>query len=98
MLDFILLDISRGWKTGIMLVVMIAIFYFFLIRPQSQKAKEERQYRSSLQKGDKVMTANGIHATIVSVNGNQATIEVAQGVNMKVMLSSLNPIPQPKQS
>jgi preprotein translocase subunit YajC len=98
MLDFILLDISRGWKTGIMIVVMIAIFYFFLLRPQSQKAKEEQKYRSSLQKGDRVMTANGIHATIVSVNGVQAIVEVAPGVNMKVMLSSLNPIPQPKQN
>ena len=36
MIDLILMDISNGWKTGIMITAMIAVFYFFLIRPQSQ--------------------------------------------------------------
>ncbi len=91
-----LLDISNGWKTGIMITALIAVFYFFLIRPQSQKAKQEENYRKSLQKGDRVMTAAGIHATIVSVNNNQAQIEIAKDTRIKVQLSSLNPIPQDK--
>ena len=93
----LLLEISTGWKTAIMITAMIAVFYLFLIRPQSQKAKEEQRYREGLKKGDRVMTAGGIHATVVSITGSQATIEIAQGTYMKVQLSTLNPIPeQPK--
>lgn len=88
----ILMDISTGWKTGIMIAAMIAVFYLFLIRPQSQKTKEEEKYRSGLKKGDRVMTAGGIHGTVVSTDGRYAQIEVAQGVVMKVQLSTLGPI------
>ena len=90
----LLLEISTGIKTVIMIVVMIAIFYIFLIRPQSQKAKAEEAYRNSLQKGDHVMTSGGIHGTLVSVSGIYALIEVAQNTNIKVRLSTLNPIPE----
>ncbi len=89
-----MLDISTGWKTGIMIVIMIAIFYLFLIRPQSQKAKREEQYRQGLQKGDRVMTAGGIHATFIKTVGVQAYIEIAPNVQMRVMLNTLNPIPK----
>ena len=97
MIDFILMDISTGWKTGIMIVAMVAVFYLFLIRPQSQKAKAEETYRKGLQKGDRVMTSGGIHATVVSTSGLYAQVEVAPQTIIKVQLSTLNPIPQPKQ-
>ena len=93
MMDFILMDISNGWKTGIMIAAMIAVFYFFLIRPQSQRAKEEEKYRNSLRKGDRVMTAGGIHGTIVSVNAPFAQIEIAKDTQIRVQLSTLNKIP-----
>lgn len=87
--DMILLDISNGWKTAIMIVAMIAVFYFFLIRPQSQQAKKEAAYRAQLKKGDPVMTTGGIHATFVSAENNMATIEVAPNTRWKVHLSSI---------
>ena len=90
----VLMDIPNGWKTAIMVVLMILVFYFFLIRPQSQKAKQEENYRKSLQKGDRVMTSGGIHATVVSVTDNQAQIEIAKDTRIKVQLSTLNPIPE----
>ncbi len=93
MTDFILMDISNGWKTGIMIAAMIAVFYFFLIRPQSQRAKEEEKYRNGLRKGDRVMTAGGIHGTIVSVNAPFAQIEIAKDTQIRVQLSTLNKIP-----
>ena len=46
----ILLDISNGWKTAIMIAAMVLVFYFFLIRPQSQEAKKEAAYRDSLRR------------------------------------------------
>lgn len=85
-----------GWKTAIMIALMLIVFYFFLIRPQSQQAKKEKAYRDSLAKGDRVMTAAGIHASIVSVEGAMATIEVAPSVRIKVQTASLQPIPEPK--
>lgn len=93
----IFLDISNGWKTIIMVVAMIVVFYLFLIRPQSQQAKEEENYRRSLKKGDKVMTAGGIHALFVSAANGIATIEVAPERRIRVQLSTLSPIPTPKQ-
>ena len=100
---FILLDAATNaatnapdniWKTIIMVVAMIVVFYFFLIRPQTQKAKKEKAYRDSLQKGDQVMTAGGIHVTFVSREGGMATVEAAPGTRMKVQIGTLQPIPE----
>ncbi len=95
-IEMILLDIPNGWKTAIMIVAMIAVFYLFLIRPQTQKAKKEQAYRDSLQKGDHVMTAGGIHVTFVSREGGMAIVEAAPGARMKVQIGTLQPIPERK--
>ena len=64
--DMMLLDIANGWKTAIMIVAMIAVFYFFLIKPQSDRTKKEAAYRDSLKAGDELMTAGGIHVKFVA--------------------------------
>jgi len=92
----ILLDISNTWKTVIMIVLMIAVFYLFLIRPQSQQAKKEAAYRDSLKSGDRIMTSGGIHATIVSTDAAFATLEIASGTRIKVAKTSIQPIPERK--
>lgn len=89
----ILLDIANGWKTAIMIVAMIAVFYFFLIKPQSDRAKQDAAYRAGLKSGDRLMTAGGVHVSFVSADGAMATVEAAPGVRMKVQLASLQPIP-----
>ena len=53
----VLLDISNGWKTVIMILAMIAVFYFFLIRPQSQEAKRVAAYLDTHQSGQIVNPA-----------------------------------------
>ncbi|KWW31209.1 MAG: preprotein translocase subunit YajC [bacterium P3] len=88
-----LLDIPNSLKTVIMLVLVVAVFYFFLIRPQSQQAKKEAAYRDGLRKGDRAMTAGGIHVTIVSVEGPYATVELAPGTRVKVQTATLQPLP-----
>ena len=93
----LLLEISTGWKTAIMITAMIAVFYLFLIRPQSQKTKKEKEYRDGLQKGDRVMTAGGIHVSFVSRDGAWAIVEAAPGARMKVQIGTLQPIPEKKQ-
>ncbi len=68
----------------IMIVAMIAIFYFFMIRPQSKKQKEIKKARDAMQNGDKVITAGGIHGKIKDISENTILIEVAPGVSLKV--------------
>ncbi len=92
----ILLDISNGWKTAIMIVALVVVFYLFIIRPQSQEAKKEAAYHDGLKAGDRVMTTGGIHATIVSTEATQAVVEIAQGTRIKVAKNSIKPIPERK--
>lgn len=65
------------------LIIMFAIFYFLLIRPQQKKAKEHKALLESLKKGDLVVTAGGMHGKISSVEENVVMLEVANGVNIK---------------
>jgi len=67
-----------------MLVLMFAIFYFLLIRPQQKKQKTHKSMLDALGKGDKVWTNGGILGTIVSIDGDNLTIEIAQGVNVVI--------------
>ena len=92
----LLLDIANGWKTAIMIVAMIAVFYLFLIKPQSDKAKKEQAYRDGLKAGDRLMTAGGIHVTFVSADQGMATVEVCEGTRIKVQTATLQPIPARK--
>ena len=85
---------SGGPSMWIMLLLMIVIFYFFMIRPQSKKAKEERKFRDSLQKGDKVVTAGGIHGKVAEVKDLTIVIEVASGVNITVEKNFIQPSPE----
>ena len=66
------------------------------VKTTSMVAKKERAYRENLQKGDRVMTAGGIHVTVVSVNDAKATVEMAPGHQIKVQIASLQPIPERK--
>ncbi len=62
-------------STMIMLVVMLAIFYFMLIRPENKRKKEAEQMRSSVKTGDKIITIGGIVGTVVNVKENRIVIE-----------------------
>ena len=94
----LLLDIANGWKTAIMIVAMIAVFYLFLIKPQSDKSKKEAAYRNSLKNGDRLMTAGGIHVTFISADHGMATVEVCESTRIKVQLATLQPIPERKET
>ena len=75
----------------IMIVALIAIFYFFMIRPQSKKQKEIRKFRESLKNGDKVITAGGIYGKIkeVSENSNTVILEISDGVRIRIDKGSI---------
>ena len=79
MLNF-LADTGAGMPGGmggsvIMLVAMLAIFYFMLIRPENKRKKEAEQMRSSVKTGDKITTIGGIVGTVVNVKESKIVIE-----------------------
>ncbi len=63
------------------IILMFGIMYFFMIRPQMQRQKKEKQFRTSLKKGDKIVTTSGIHGKIVEFNDkdNTCIIETSAG-------------------
>ena len=82
----------------IMIVLMIAIFYFLLIRPQQKKQKEIRKMREALSEGDQVITAGGIYGKIASVKDNYFLISVSDGVKIKVAKDSVYVSPEDAQA
>lgn len=87
MRDLILMTPSSG-SGGIMdflpLILIIIVFYFFMIRPQLKKQKEQKAFRENLKKGDKVVTIGGLHGKVTDVKDNTVNIEVAPNVIFKV--------------
>ncbi|MDE5870065.1 MAG: preprotein translocase subunit YajC [Muribaculaceae bacterium] len=83
---------GSNWSGIIMIVAMIAIFYFFMIRPQSKKQKELKKQRESMKNGDRVVTAGGIHGRIKEIKETVIVMEVSQGVSIKVDKNSVYPV------
>jgi len=68
---------------------LLVLFYFFLIRPQSKRAKEQKAMVSSLNKGDEVLTQGGILGKITKVSEGFITIEVSENVNITVQKAAV---------
>lgn len=83
---------SSGLSSMLMIVAMIAIFYFVMIRPQSKKQKELKRQREAMQKGDRVVTAGGIHGRIRDIKDTTIMIEVAPNVDLKIDKGSVYPL------
>ncbi len=61
------------------LVLMIAVFYFLLIRPQQQRAKKEKAFENGLKAGDRIITKSGIHGKIAEMNDDTVVVETMAG-------------------
>ena len=72
------------------IVVMIAIFYFLLYRPQKQQQNRLRAMLDSLKKGDQVITIGGIYGTIEELGDKSLKLKIADGVVIEVVRSSVN--------
>ena len=66
---------GMGGSTIIMMLAMVAVFYFMLIRPENKRKKEAEAMRSALKTGDKVTTIGGIQGTVVSVKDEKFVLE-----------------------
>ena len=75
MLNFLTATAGGMGSSVIMLVVMLAVFYFMLIRPENKRKKEAEEMRSSVKTGDKITTIGGIVGTVVNVKESKIVIE-----------------------
>lgn len=75
--------------TFLPLILVFVVFYFFMIRPQMKKQKELNNYRSSLKRGDKVITTGGIYGKVYEVKDNYVTVEVGGDVKLKIDKNAL---------
>ncbi len=74
-----------GLESLLPLVLIFVVFYFLLIRPQQKKQKQHRQMLEALRRGDRVVTAGGIIGTITKASETELTVEITDGVKVKVM-------------
>ena len=79
----------------IMIILIFAVMWLFMIRPQRKQQKEMEQFRNSLKKGDKVITAGGIYGTIAEVKENErfVLLRIDNDVKIRVDKSSLQKDP-----
>jgi preprotein translocase subunit YajC len=86
---------QQGGQNSLMsflpLIAIVVVFYFFMIRPQMKKAKEQKKYIESLKKGDKILTIGGIYGKIAEVREDGSIImEVEDGTKMRISKNAVS--------
>jgi preprotein translocase subunit YajC len=91
--SFLLMAQSPGTDPGsggqsmmsmfIMIAFVIAIMYFFMIRPQQKRQKEHQTMLESIRKGDKVVTTSGMHGSVTELDDKTYTVQIADNVKVK---------------
>ncbi|WP_258103137.1 preprotein translocase subunit YajC [Marinoscillum sp. MHG1-6] len=79
-----------GYTQFIMLAGMIAIFYFFFIRPQQKKQKDQKKFIEGIKKGDQVVSMGGIHGKVASVEGDVVVLEVDKASKIVIEKGSIS--------
>ena len=82
---------TNSYAHLLLIAGIFIIMYFFMLRPQMKKAKEQQAFIDNIQKGDKVVTVGGIHAKIAKVNDSTFLIEVDNNVRLKIEKSFVSP-------
>ena len=80
------------WVSLLFMLAIIVLFYFLLIRPQMKRQKEHRQMVEGLQVGDEVVTQGGILGRITDLDDQFATLEVADGVKLRVQRHAMGSV------
>lgn len=81
-----------GLTTFLPMIGIMVVFYFFMIRPQAKKAKQQKEFINNMQKGDKIVTIAGIHGKINRLNDdNTIEMETSPGSYIKIEKSAISP-------
>lgn len=74
------------------LILIFAILYFMIIRPQNKRMREHRDMIAALRRGDTVVTGGGIVGKVANVEDNEVLVEIAEGVKIKVVKSTITEV------
>ena len=85
-------SMGGGYEIFIMIAIFFAIMYFMIIRPQQKRSKDHQKLIGSLSKGDEVMTSGGMLGKILKVGDNSITLEIADGVAVKLQKTSISSV------
>ncbi|HVM22973.1 MAG TPA: preprotein translocase subunit YajC [Sphingomicrobium sp.] len=77
-------------------VLIFLIFYLLMIRPQQRRVKEHQAALAAIKKGDEVVTGGGIRGRVTKVNDEEAEVEIAQGVKVRIVKSTISHVVSPK--
>ena len=85
---------SGGGPAGLLLgilpwLLIFVIFYILMIRPQQRRVKEHQNAIAAVKKGDEVVTGGGIRGRVTKVGDDEAEVEIAQGVRVRVVKSTI---------
>ena len=81
---------GSGIASFLPMILIVIVFYFFMIRPQMKKAKDQKKFVEELKKGDKVVTTAGIHGRIVDMNEATVVLEVEGGGKIRFDKSAIS--------
>jgi preprotein translocase subunit YajC len=73
---------GNGMSNIIFIGAIIIVFYFFMVRPQQKKVRDQKKFRESLTKGAQVVTIGGLHGRIVAVEDTTVVLEVERGIRL----------------
>ena len=93
-MNMILLETGMGSETFIFFILIFAVMYFFMIRPQIKKQKKEVAFRGSLKVGDKVVSIGGIHGRISEIGKSTVVLDVHDSGKLKVEKSAISMLEQ----
>ncbi len=74
----------------IMFGLIFIVMYFFMIRPQSKKAKVQRTFLEEIKKGDRIVTIGGVHGRIIELNDTNMLLEIDSNTKMRIERSAIS--------
>ena len=84
-----------GLITFFPFIAIFVIFYLIVMRPQQRRVKEHQASISAVKKGDDIVTAGGIRGRVTKVTDDEAEVEIAQGVKVRVVKSTISQVLRP---
>ena len=75
---------SSGIASFLPIILIVLVFYFFMIRPQIKKQKEEDDFITSIKKGDKIVTMGGIHGRVKGVQDLKIKLEITENIEITI--------------
>jgi len=78
------------------LILILVFFYLFLIRPQQKQRKEHQKMLDALKKDDKIITAGGLYATVVSVKGDTVEAKISDNVRIQIVKQTISTVVVPQ--